>query len=52
MIKAIFIAPQHNSPQQSVKKINVIARKGIIGDRNYDQHRWPGQNITLDQSNC
>lgn len=47
MIKAIFIAPQPNSSQQSVNKINVIARKGIIGDRNYDQHRWPGQNITL-----
>ena len=47
MIKAIFIAPQTNSSQQNVNKINVIARKGIIGDRNYDQHRWPGQNITL-----
>ena len=47
MIKAIFIAPQPNSQQQSLKKINVIAGKGIVGDRNYDQHRWQGQNITL-----
>ena len=47
MIKAIFTAPRPNSLQKSVKKINVIAGKGIIGDRNYDQNRWQGQNITL-----
>jgi len=47
MIKAIFIAPETKAEQQSVTKIEVIAQKGIMGDRNFDQHRWPGQNITL-----
>jgi MOSC domain-containing protein YiiM len=47
MIQAIFIAPEPKAPQQAVGKINVTARKGIVGDRNYDQHRWHGQNITL-----
>jgi len=47
MIKAIFIAPETEAEQQSVTKIEVIAQKGIMGDRNFDQHRWPGQNITL-----
>ena len=28
-------------------QIEVIAQKGIIGDRNFDQHRSPGQNISL-----
>lgn len=47
MIQAIFIAPKSEAEQQSVTKIEVIAQKGIIGDRNFDQHRWPGQSITL-----
>lgn len=50
MIKAIFIASEHNAMQQSLDKIDVIAGKGIVGDRNYDQHRWHGQNITLVES--
>ena len=47
MIQAIFIAPESTAPQQAVSTIDVTENKGIIGDRNYDQHRWHGQNITL-----
>ncbi len=47
MIEAIFIAPKPNCKQQALNKIIVVASKGIIGDRNYDHHRWHGQNITL-----
>ena len=47
MIQAIFIAPESTAPQQAVSTINVTENKGIISDRNYDQHRWQGQNITL-----
>jgi len=47
MIQAIFIAPEPKAQQHSVTQIDVIAHQGIIGDRNYEQHRWQGQNITL-----
>jgi MOSC domain-containing protein YiiM len=47
MIQALFIPPVSAAPQQAFSTINVTANKGIIGDRNYDQHRWHGQNITL-----
>tara|TARA_R110002111_G_scaffold75455_1_gene119682 strand:+ start:1246 stop:1710 length:465 start_codon:yes stop_codon:yes gene_type:complete len=47
MIQAIYIAPKPGAAQQAMNNIDVIAGKGILGDRNYDQHRWHGQNITL-----
>ncbi len=50
MIEALFIASQHNSAQSSVEIIELETNKGIIGDRHYDQHRWPGQNLTLVES--
>ena len=50
MIQTIYIAAKPSGKQQSVDKIDVIAHKGIVGDRNFDQHRWHGQNITLIES--
>jgi MOSC domain-containing protein YiiM len=50
MIQAIFIAPRPEAQQQSATEIEVVTQKGIIGDRNFDQHHWPGQNITLIES--
>ena len=50
MIQAIFIAAEPKAKQQAVNEIDVIAHKGIIGDRNFDQHHWHGQNITLIES--
>lgn len=47
MIKAIFIADKIGQQQQRVQSIQLVADKGIVGDRNFDQHRWPGQNITF-----
>jgi MOSC domain-containing protein YiiM len=50
MIKALFIARQHRSEQSSVETIELNAAKGIMGDRHYDKHNWPGQNLTLIES--
>lgn len=50
MIQAIFIAAKPKAEQQARHKIEVIKGKGIVGDRNFDQHRWHGQNITLIES--
>jgi MOSC domain-containing protein YiiM len=47
MIRAIFIAAEPQAKQRAVNKIDVIAHQGIVGDRNFGQHRWPGQNVTL-----
>ncbi len=50
MIKAIFIAKKHGQALSAVDSIHLKANKGIVGDRHYDQHRWPGQNLTLIES--
>ncbi len=47
MIKAIYIAKEHDGTQQKVDCIELVEGKGIVGDRNYDKSKWPGQNITL-----
>lgn len=47
MIEAIFVARQKASAQQAAQEIALVAGKGIVGDRNFGRHRWPGQNITF-----
>jgi len=50
MIKAIFIASEQSKIQHAVESIDLEINKGIIGDRHYDKHWWPGQNLTLIES--
>lgn len=47
MIEHLFIASHAGSAQQSVDSIELIAGKGIVGDRNFGLSKWPGQNITF-----
>lgn len=47
MIKSIHIAEEHRGTQQTLPEVRLIAGRGIIGDRNFDKSRWPGQNITF-----
>lgn len=47
MIKAIFTARENLATQQQVTEIDLVAGKGIKGDRNFDRSQWPGQNITF-----
>lgn len=47
MIKSIYVAKERGGPQQAVPEIRLIAGRGILGDRNFDQGKWPGQNLTF-----
>ena len=47
MIESLYIAPLHGGDQHSVVDIEVVSGKGIVGDRNYGEKDWPGQNITF-----
>jgi len=47
MIEALYIAAKSGEPMQSVDSIELVAGKGIVGDRNFDCHVWPGQNLTF-----
>lgn len=47
MIKAIFTASENLGGQRQVPAIDLVAGKGIKGDRNFDRSLWPGQNITF-----
>jgi MOSC domain-containing protein YiiM len=47
MIHTIFIAEHSLGKQVQVDKIELITGKGIVGDRNFDKAKWPGQNITF-----
>ncbi|GAB3257699.1 MOSC domain-containing protein [Chitinimonas naiadis] len=46
-IERIFLCPPAASEQQAVRDVVLVAGKGIAGDRYYDRHEEPGQNITL-----
>lgn len=47
MIKSIYIAKQHDAELSSAVQVDVIAGKGIVGDRNFGKSDWPGQNVTF-----
>jgi len=47
MIEAIYIAAAKGEPQVEVEAVRAVAGKGLEGDRNFGQSRWPGQNLTL-----
>ena len=47
MIKSLYVAKQRRGEQQAVPEIRLIANRGIVGDRNFDKSKWPGQNITF-----
>lgn len=47
MIEAIFIANAHSAEQRQVTEVKLIKGSGILGDRNFNQMKWPGQNITF-----
>ena len=47
MIEAIFIAKEDLAKQEQVDSIQVVRGKGIVGDRNFDKSKWPGQNLTF-----
>lgn len=47
MIKSIYVAKQHRGEQRSVPEVRLIAGRGIVGDRNFNKAKWPGQNITF-----
>ena len=50
MIEQLWIAREEGIDTESVTDIQVVAGSGIIGDRNFDKSKWPGQNITFIES--
>ncbi|OYT94120.1 MAG: sulfurase [Burkholderiales bacterium PBB3] len=46
-MERIFTRPASGSPQTEYKSVCIVAGKGIEGDRYYDKHDEPGQNITF-----
>ena len=47
MIKSLFIASEVGGKLQKLDSIQVVAGAGIVGDRNFNKSKWPGQNITF-----
>jgi MOSC domain-containing protein YiiM len=46
-IERIFIRPLGGNPTIELKSVRVVAGTGIEGDRYFDAHDEPGQNITF-----
>lgn len=46
-IERIYISPAPGAPLVEQDRVTVVAGKGIVGDRNFDQHHDDGQNLTL-----
>ena len=47
MIEAIYICDVDASQQASVREVEAVAGKGLVGDRYYGADKYPGQNVTL-----
>ena len=46
-IERIFIRPPSGDPTVEQKSVRIVAGAGIEGDRYFDSHDEPGQNITF-----
>lgn len=46
-IERIYVSTVRGGPQLEMDRISVIANSGIEGERYFDRHDEPGQNITL-----
>src|SRR5262245_16882834 len=46
-VERIFAGPPSDGPLAEHERVTVVAGAGIEGDRYFDQHEEPGQNITL-----
>ena len=47
MIEAIYVAAEDRGIQRKLEQVSLIAHSGIVGDRNFNKTKWPGQNITF-----
>ena len=47
MIESIFTAAESSAKQTQVNEVEMVAHKGIVGDRNFGKDKWPGQNVTF-----
>lgn len=47
MIEAIWVASESKIPMQSLDAVQCDTGKGIVGDRNYQKVKNPGQSITF-----
>jgi len=46
-VERIFISPEPGGAQCECGRIRLETGEGIVGDRNFGKHVYPGQNITL-----
>jgi MOSC domain-containing protein YiiM len=46
-VERIFIASSEGDPLVERQQVTVVAGAGIVGDRYFDRHEEPGQNISL-----
>lgn len=46
-VERIFISREPGGAQQECERIRVERDLGIVGDRHFGRHDWPGQNLTL-----
>lgn len=47
MIERIFIRTAPGTPQVEQRRVDIVAGRGIRGDRYFDAHDEPGQNVTF-----
>ena len=47
MIKSLYLSERTGGILREVDTIKVVSGAGIVGDRNFNKHKWPGQNITF-----
>lgn len=47
IVERIFVRQSSVGPQTELEQIEVVTGAGIKGDRYFDRHEEPGQNITL-----
>ncbi|MBS1132363.1 MAG: hypothetical protein H6R16_3365 [Proteobacteria bacterium] len=46
-VERLFLSPSRGEAQQECRQIELLAGKGIVGDRHFAKADWAGQQLTL-----
>lgn len=47
IVERLFTSPQHGAPLVGRKRIQLVAGRGIVGDRHFGGQDWDGQSLAL-----
>ena len=47
IVERLYMSPEHGAPLVGRRRLQLVADRGILGDRHFGKQDWPGQSLSL-----